>query len=89
MGSNNANLNEYNTGMAEVNRSDILGPLNHLRLEQKKALQRSRYYLVSFPEALPRFLQSVRWNDLNRTVEARFLVRNWVKMDPLGAIELL
>eukprot|EP00708_Paratrimastix_pyriformis_P002409 GAFH01001155.1.p1 GENE.GAFH01001155.1~~GAFH01001155.1.p1 ORF type:complete len:549 (+),score=288.11 GAFH01001155.1:132-1649(+) len=60
-----------------------------MNLAEKRFLWRYRLYGIADPRALPKFLQCVPWNQRRAVVEAHHLLRHWVDMDPIAALELL
>tara|TARA_R110002050_G_scaffold292311_1_gene447587 strand:- start:2465 stop:3121 length:657 start_codon:yes stop_codon:yes gene_type:complete len=64
-------------------------PLDPLTSEDKCLLWQLRANLIRYPTALPKFLQSVVWDDCQQVIEAHRLLRVWTKPSPTQAIELL
>jgi phosphatidylinositol-4,5-bisphosphate 3-kinase len=64
-------------------------PLYKLSREEISLLWRAREFLTAYPTALPKFLQSVRWDDARSVDEAHRLLLLWRPPSPLMALELL
>jgi phosphatidylinositol-4,5-bisphosphate 3-kinase len=64
-------------------------PLTKLSEDDMVFLWTHRMHLVDRPEALPKFLQSVRWHVLDDVLESKRLLSRWTPLDPYAALELL
>jgi phosphatidylinositol-4,5-bisphosphate 3-kinase len=65
-------------------------PLERLADEDKELLWSVRTHLVTFPAALPKFLQSVNWRSTDHRIEAYNLLKQWAPLArPEHALELL
>ena len=65
-------------------------PPTHLLSEQEKSvIWQFRYYLMQDKNALPKFLQSVRWQFKEEVDEALDLLYKWQPLDSADALELL
>ncbi|XP_065176663.1 phosphatidylinositol 4,5-bisphosphate 3-kinase catalytic subunit alpha isoform-like [Sycon ciliatum] len=66
-----------------------MDPLAELEDQDMEALWRSREFLATIPQSLPKLLKSVKWN--NRECVARMLVllQSWTALPPEQALELL
>lgn len=69
----------------------ILGkdPLQELSPDDKVLLWSCREHLTEIPEALPKVLLSVRWDDYQCVEQAHRLLDEWVRPQPLDALQLL
>ena len=64
-------------------------PLYRMTPEEKLLVWKCRHHLLGYPEALPKFLQSVRWDDCMGVEEAYLLMDKWRAPEPLDALQLL
>jgi len=64
-------------------------PLYRMSADEKLLVWKCRHHLLSFSEALPKFLQSVRWDDCMAVEEAYLLMSKWKAPAPLDALQLL
>lgn len=84
---NPIHMNEKTKAAIErVIRADPLTPLTD---EDKMNLWGNRMYISQIPNALPKFLLSVNWDDCMQVKEAHKMLHIWVKPAPLQALELL
>ena len=64
-------------------------PLSPLTDEHKILLWSNRFFLTSMPQALPKFLLSIHWDEPIQVKEAHKLLKIWARPSPLQALELL
>ena len=64
-------------------------PLKEMSRDDKEIIWNHRHFILSSPDALPKFLQSVQWADLNQVREMHALLPRWVPLKPVAALELL
>ncbi|KNC46264.1 hypothetical protein, variant [Thecamonas trahens ATCC 50062] len=64
-------------------------PLAEITPGEKDLLWKARYTLVHTPEALPKFLLSVKWDDPSQVQEVHRLLDVWAPLDPVDSLELL
>lgn len=64
-------------------------PLYKLTPDDAALLWRCRDFMTGVPEALPKFLQSVRWDDAPSVEEAHRMLLLWRPPSPMQALELL
>jgi hypothetical protein len=84
-----AGAGEYGGLRERVGRLVRQDPLHRLDGDEAALLWRCREYLTTVPEALPKFLQSVRWDDAPSVEEAHRLLLLWRPPSPMQALELL
>jgi hypothetical protein len=63
--------------------------LQRLSEEDMRLIWQHRHHLVNRAEALPKFLLSCRWNNLDEVLEAKRLIRRWTPLPPEMTLELL
>lgn len=64
-------------------------PLHNLSAEDKALCWAARDGLSSLSAALPKFLESVRWNNAGAVAEARHVMFGWAKPRVIDALQLL
>jgi Phosphoinositide 3-kinase family, accessory domain (PIK domain)/Phosphatidylinositol 3- and 4-kinase/Phosphoinositide 3-kinase C2 len=81
---------EYSPAMRErvaaIIRAD---PLWRIQGDEAALLWKCREYITNAPEALPKFLQAVKWDDAPSVEEAHRLLLLWRPPSPMQALELL
>ena len=70
---------------------DILkrDPLADISEQEKSVMWRLRRHCSAIPDILPRFLDAVKWNSRDDITQAYMLLKDWPKVSPQTALELL
>lgn len=74
------------TLLQEISQRD---PLSEISEQEKELLWRLRLQCVSFPDSLPKFLDSMKWNSRDEVSQLYVLLTQWSKVTPETALELL
>lgn len=64
-------------------------PLYTMTAEERALVWRCRKWLLDVPDALPKFLLSVAWDDACAVEECHTLLSRWATPEPLDALQLL
>jgi hypothetical protein len=73
----------------ELNRIISIDPLSDLTEEERYLIWKNRQRITQYPNALPKFIESVPWNCPSAVYIAKQLLLEWAPIEPINALQLL